>query len=100
MQIKILTIDEAWELYLFIKDIYPESASTEILAKVLKDIMKNIVIRNPDDVFKLFNLLIDFGNNKIEDVDRSIILSLVLESFIKNSIHELVVFFKEVTGSW
>lgn len=91
---KILTINEAYELYVLLKPTFPESLPEENLLDFLSDIVSRI--RAVDDMIlvEAVSLLSGLETDKIIEMeDGNEFLEMLIDGFVENRIINLMDFF-------
>ena len=93
MKIKILNIQQAYELYVLLKPYFPEYGRDTDLLDFLRDFLTSI---DEDTLLEVFDLFLGEEAGRIYETDRVELLGLLVNCFEQNKVVALMSFFTEI----
>lgn len=90
MKIKILNIQQAYDLYRLLKSFFPEYDKDTELVSFLTEFLTNI---DEDTLLEVFDLFLGEEAGRIYETERVELLNLLVECFIQNQVIALMEFF-------
>lgn len=93
MKIKILNIQQAYDLYLLLKPHFPEYGKDTQLLDFLRDFLTEI---DEETLLEVFDLFLGEEAGRIYETDRVELLGLLVECFIQNKVTDLMTFFSGI----
>lgn len=98
MKTRLLTINEAWELYKLIKNHFPEKIDTEVIVvDFISDFVDSVAQTDPDVLLQILDLLLEDGVARIESMAGTEVFMALVEGFQQNKVFDLFNFFVEIT---
>lgn len=93
MKIKILNIQQAYELFVLLSPYFPEYDSKTELLDFLREFLTAI---DEDTLLRLFDLFLEEEAGRIYETNRVVLLGLLVDCFQKNLVIDLMRFFGEI----